>query len=231
MDMETSLNLLTNSHSSVRLVIVARRPLDAEACAALGQAEAGFSVLTSTHKVQAAVDLCRHRRPDVVLIDARYIGNGDAHGVAWLREHFGDLQVVLLDEEINEARLAAILGSPRIGYFTRLVEFSEVAAGIRRLIRGERAYGPLVLERLQQTPTGWRLRCDRPHSPLALLTPREVEVLRLVALGYTIKDCAAQLQLSPSTVDNHKSRLMKKLDVHRSIDLTRLAVREGLIRL
>jgi two-component system invasion response regulator UvrY len=229
--MDYSTNSMADANSRVRLVIVARRQLDADALAALCQAHAEFSVLSATNDIQSASVLCRHRRPDAVLLDARLISGGDRHSTAWALEPFGDIPILLLDDDINEARLASILQMPRIGYFTRRVKFVEIAAGIRRLVRGERAFGPLVEERLQQTPAGWQLRRDQPRSPFAILTPREVEVLRLIALGHTIKDCALQLQLSPSTVDNHKSRLMKKLDVHRSIDLTRLAVREGLIRL
>lgn len=61
------------------------------------------------------------------------------------------------------------------------------------------------------------------------MTPREIEVLKLVALGHSVKDCAELLDLAPSTVDNHKARLMKKLGVHKALDLTRLAIREGLV--
>lgn len=68
-------------------------------------------------------------------------------------------------------------------------------------------------------------------SDLDLLTPREMGVLKLIAQGNTVKHCAELLALAPSTVDNHKSRLMKKLGVHKSLDLTRLAIREGLVSL
>jgi DNA-binding NarL/FixJ family response regulator len=64
---------------------------------------------------------------------------------------------------------------------------------------------------------------------VAALTSRELDVLRLLARGSSVRDCARQLQLSASTVDNHKTRLMKKLQIHKSSELTQLAIRDGLI--
>jgi two-component system, NarL family, response regulator NreC len=217
--------------ASIRLVIVARRQLDSDAWAALVQAQADFCVLTATHDLKAAADVCRHRRPDAVLLDAGILGLEGGQNVSLLFDEIGTLPILLLDDDINDARLAAVLNFARIGYFTRSDSFEEVAIGFRRLLDGQRAYSSSVEERLIRTPTGLRLRRELPTSPFAKLTPRELEVLRLIAMGHTIKDCAVELRLSPSTVDNHKTRLMKKLGVHRSLDLTRLAVREGLIRL
>jgi len=58
---------------------------------------------------------------------------------------------------------------------------------------------------------------------------RELEVLRLIAAGHSVKECAKLLGRSTSTIDNHKARLMKKLNCHRLVELTRLAIREGLV--
>ncbi len=70
------------------------------------------------------------------------------------------------------------------------------------------------------------------QSPLlASLTPRELQVLRLVTLGYSVRECAEKLGLSHSTVDNHKSRMMAKLNIHKSIELVYLAIREGLVNI
>jgi DNA-binding NarL/FixJ family response regulator len=74
-------------------------------------------------------------------------------------------------------------------------------------------------------------RRARSPSLLNLLTERQIQVMRLIASGMSVKDTADSLGLAPSTVDNHKSRLMKRLDIHKSSELTRLAIREGLIDL
>ncbi|MGD9634648.1 MAG: response regulator transcription factor [Pirellulales bacterium] len=137
--------------------------------------------------------------------------------------------LLVLDDDIRNGRLAAVLKKPGTGYFTRHVPFEDLADGIETLVRGERAFGSTVKDHVHQTPHGWQFRKNGDTSLFASLTPRELEVLRLVALGHSIKHCAEVLALAPSTVDNHKARLMKKLGVHKSLDLTRLAIREGLV--
>lgn len=217
--------------ASIRLVIIARRQLDSDALAALFRAHSGFRVLCSTNDRRMAAYVCRHRRPNVALLDAFIIGSEGWETIASIQQDIGGVSILILDDGVKEARLAMALEHPNVGYFTRDTTFSEIAVGLCRLSQGEQAYGPMIENRLQRTRTGWRLRRDASNSTFASLTQREIEVLRLIALGNTIKECAKHLRLSPSTVDNHKSRLMKKLGVHRSLDLTRLALQEGLIQL
>lgn len=214
---------------AIRLVIVTRLRLDGDALAALFQAHADFHVLCTTTSVKVASVVGRHRLPDVVLLDATLISRQEDQDSSSLFEQIGKVPILLLDDDVNNGRLASILNAPRVGYLTRSAPFSELAAGIHRLISGERVFDPAARSRLHQTPHGWQLRRDENGSHLATLTPREIEVLKLVALGHSVKDCAELLDLAPSTVDNHKARLMKKLGVHKALDLTRLAIREGLV--
>lgn len=221
---------LDNPHSVViRLVIVTRLRLDGDALAALFQAHADFRVLCTTTSVKVASVVGRHRVPDAVLLDAALISHQGDQNDSSLFEQFGNVPILLLDDDVNNGHLAAILNAPRIGYLTRGAPFSELAAGMHRLVNGERVFDSAARNRLQQTPHGWQLRRDENGSHLAMLTPREIEVLKLVALGHSVKHCAELLDLAPSTVDNHKARLMKKLGVHKALDLTRLAIREGLV--
>lgn len=226
----TDLSRLTDSNSAaIRLVLVADRRLDCDALAALFQAHASFRVVCTTTSVKIASEIVRHRRPDLLVVDGKLIAqNGDESFDAFI-SRFESVPILVLDDDLNSGRLASVLNSPRAGYFTRHIPFEELAQGVCSLVKGERAFGALALARLQQTPTGWQLRKDDREQSLSSLTPREVQVLKLVALGHSIKHCAEVLALAPSTVDNHKSRLMKKLGVHKSLDLTRLAIREGLV--
>jgi two-component system, NarL family, response regulator NreC len=219
-----------NPHSVViRLVIVTRLRLDGDALAALFHAHADFRVLCTTTSIKVASVVVRHRLPDVVLLDATLISHQDDQSDASFFEQFGQIPILLLDDSVNNGRLATILNAPRIGYLTRGAPFSELASGIHRLVNGERVFDAVAKSRLHQTPHGWQFRRDENGSHLATLTPREIEVLKLVAMGHSVKDCAELLDLAPSTVDNHKARLMKKLGVHKALDLTRFAIREGLV--
>jgi two-component system response regulator NreC len=162
-------------------------------------------------------------------MDAAMIGEKECQNTGSLVAQMGGLPILLLDDDVNFGRLAAILPEPGIGYFTRGAPFSELAAGIGSMVGGGRAFDSAVQSHVVQTPQGWRFRPDKESSSFSHLTRREIEVLKLVALGHSVKHCAELLDIAPSTLDNHKSRLMKKLGLHKSLELVRFAVREGLI--
>jgi two-component system, LuxR family, secretion system response regulator SsrB len=218
-----------NGSAAIRVVVIAARRLDGESLAALLDASAEFHLLYTTTSTEDALELCRYELPDVMLCDASLADRDAWHSmVTFLRaEHC--VPVMLLDDEVNLGRLAATLQLPGMGYFTRNATSWEIAFGLRRLASGERAFDAVVRDRLVQTARGWRILHARGCSPLDRLTPRERQVMRLIALGRSVRDCAQILALAHSTVDNHKTRLMKKLGIRKSQDLTRLAIREGLI--
>ena len=115
------------------------------------------------------------------------------------------------------------------GYFTRRSLFHQFARGVALVARGGSAFGDDINEHLVTTHRGITVLPAVDEPSLTQLTPRESEVFEMLAQGFSVRQCADQLQLAQSTVDNHKTRLMKKLDVHKSAELTRLAIREGLI--
>jgi len=220
-----------DASAAIRVVVITARRLDGESLATLLDSSPEFHVAYATTSAEDALDLCRFERPDVILCDAVHADRDTWHSVvAFLRDEHA-VPVLLLDDELNLGRLAAALQLPDMGYFTRGAAFWELAAGLRHLAAGERAFEPVVRERLVETARGWRIEHTRGSSPLDQLTPRETQVMRLIALGRSVRDCAQILELARSTVDNHKSRLMKKLGLRKSQDLTRLAIREGLIRI
>ena len=82
----------------------------------------------------------------------------------------------------------------------------------------------------QESPKGAETRAPTAEQRLLGLTPRERQVLELIAQGLSVRECAAALKIAESTVDNHKSRLMKKVGVRKSTDLVRFAFRVGVAR-
>jgi DNA-binding NarL/FixJ family response regulator len=217
--------------NAIRIVVIADRRLDGEALAALLSADHEFTVIHIASSTDDALEYCRFDRPELMLCDATLADRESWHGVAEFLRHPRPVPVLLLDDELNLGRLAAALQLPAMGYYTRGATYAELADGLRRLAAGERAFEAAVRNRLEQTARGWKIEHTRGNSPLDRLTPRETQVLRLIALGRSVRDCAGILDLAQSTVENHKSRLMKKLGVRKSQELTRLAIREGLIRI
>jgi DNA-binding NarL/FixJ family response regulator len=219
----------TSLPTTIQLAVVTRRQLDADALTALLLGSSGFSVLCTTISTNVASAVGRYRHLDVVVLDATLVAQPGGQSVDSLIDEFLHVPIMLIDNEVNNCRLAAVMNAPHIGYFTRAATFSDLAAGIRLLAGGACAFDPAAKACIHQTPSGWQIRHDPHGEPFALLTPRELEVFKLIAKGSTVSSAAALLGLAPSTVDNHKARLMKKLGVHKALDLTRLAIRGGYI--
>lgn len=220
---------LADSQTTIRLVVALRHQLCSDAFSALLQAHSGFHVVCTTNSTKVATEVGQLRNPDAVLLDAAFVDRADGSRLSKLCSQFGESRILVLDDAVNVGRLAAVLEVPEVGYFTRNAPFSDLAAAIRRMVAGERVFDPSVRSRIRQTARGWEFQRELGGPQLSTLTRRELDVLKLIAMGHSVKRCAEILDLAPSTIDNHKSRMMKKLGVHKSLDLTRLALREGLV--
>ena len=227
----TAPNPDSSNIAPIRLMIVMQRRLDGEALAALLATCPDFLIDGIAWSVDEAAAAYDASRPHVVLLDGALVDrNAGFDGTSFLPvEEPGPM--LLLDQEVHYRRLTTALKRPLCGYFTRHAPFTELAAGVRRLAAGESAVNNCLAESIPESARGWRESELSADSPLAKLTPRQLQVMRLLAMGNTVPECAEILQIAATTVDNHKSRLMKKLSLHRTADLIRLALREGLIHL
>ncbi len=140
-----------------------------------------------------------------------------------------NVRAILLDEQLNELNLHQSLLANWHGYLTKEQSLAEILQAMREVAEGTRVLSPAARQRIIMTAQGPRLRIDRPTSILGRISKRELEVLLLVAQGYSVRETADLLGVKASTVENHKTRMMRKLHVHKSVDLTRIALQEGLL--
>jgi DNA-binding NarL/FixJ family response regulator len=175
------------------------------------------------------LERCRAIRPKLLALDPSVATNAIERAAAALREEaIGHLLV--LDRRPIEARLEEILPEPSTSYVSRAASPQAVASAIAEILHHDRrVFDPSFAQRLRRTKNGYRLDHSSNGKTLGSLTLRERQVMRMLAEGKSVRQCADALGLATSTIDNHKARLMKKLGVHRSSQLTLLAIREGLI--
>jgi len=181
-------------------------------------------------ELDKGLDRSRALRPRLLTIDPMVSQAAVSQGLELVRERtIGHLLV--LDRRPVAVRLAQILHEPGASYISRAASPQALASAMNGiLLHDRRAFDPSLAPRIRQTRDGYRL--DKSgEGALSLLSPRELQVMRLLAQGATVRECAESLQVSESTIDNHKSRLMKKLKIHKTSELTVRAVREGLIDL
>jgi len=214
--------------STLGMVIGSRQRLFREGLAAMFRS-AGFLHAWEVDTPEVVWSV-QQRNADILLLDmeARTEETLDmARLIDGQRSH---CRTLLLDDRVRPAHLCAALGVAAKGYWTKEDPFSELSRAVRQIAAGRLSFCPAARHLLAMTPQGPRFR-PRENTPgtAAGLTRRELEVLALLSEGLTVKQCAERLRLAASTVDNHKVRLMRKLNVHKVVDLVRLAVREGLV--
>lgn len=225
------------SVARIRLAIVMRHCLDGDALAALFSTRTDFFVVCTTTSLTVASLVNRHRRPNVVVLDSTLVNceyaesDSQLEGLDAALGKLAPTPVLVLEENLHNGHFASARQMQNVGYCFRSASFSDLTEAILRLTFKKHANGFAPESTAHNAPHAWQPRPEPAGSDLGLLTPREMEVLKLIAQGNTVKHCAELLALAPSTVDNHKSRLMKKLGVHKSLELTRLAIRAGLVSL
>lgn len=212
-----------------RVLIVDGQALFCEALAALFSTKTGLKVVALTTRADEAVLLARRLQPDIVFMDTSLPELGSFDAARQILSHQSKTKVIFLEDTLCGANVQEALRLGARGYWTKHESFQAMADGVCRVAAGGSTFCPDIQRRLKWTSEGLQFDAEEKKTPLEKLTQRELEVLRYLSQGLSVKQCARILNLAHSTVDNHKSRLMKKLDVHNSVELTRLAIREGLV--
>jgi two-component system response regulator NreC len=204
------------------LVIVHDRVLFREGIHALLDREPDIVVVGEAADARSAYELLEARTPDVVLVNLDLPGiDGSSATREVLRRH-PTARVVMLATSEEPDVVAQAMASGADGYVLENQTAAELAEAIRRVSAGESYIAPAAAE-------GGRRKSGRAPSPIASLSPREREVFALVVRGGTNESIAQELSISVKTVETHRARINRKLDVHSSADLVRFAVRNGLM--
>jgi len=214
--------------TKIKVLLVDDQPLVRTALTELLQGSERIEIVASAGDIQEALRSAAEFRPDVVLLDV--LSNEDAfEGALDISTCCPDIKIIMMDDGPNDANARDALRIDAQGYLTKLQSFSQFVAAVCDVARGQRVFTPEIARRLVLSIDGLQLPVSESSNPLARLTPRELDVVVCLAAGKSVKQCAESLGIGPSTVGNHKSRLMKKLGVHKTIELVHLVIRAGLL--
>ncbi len=181
--------------------------------------------------LKSATDLAGHivhSRAHIVLLDIEMPGPDPFEVLADVHRRHPDVRTIMFSAYVRDHYIDAAVKGGAWGYVSKSDEPEKLIEVIRRVAAGEFMFSPKVLQRC--TPRRMADRATRnPESKLALLTPREIQVLRMIAKGMTRLAIAQAMCRSPKTVDNHRASIMSKLDIHDRVELARYAISEGLV--
>lgn len=173
-----------------------------------------------------AIRLVREKKPDLLLLDLSMPNLGGIEALKQLKIISPGTKVLVVSMHAMETYLKAALKAGADGYLLKMADQNEFHVAIQAVLAG-RAY--ISSEFASHVLDVYRLQDDAEGSSLDILTGREREVLKLVAEGKTNREVADLLCISPKTADNHRTNIMRKLDLHRAIDLCNYARQHGLL--
>jgi DNA-binding NarL/FixJ family response regulator len=176
-----------------------------------------------------AVELAQTERPDVVLMDLRMPRMKGAEATRRIRAELPDTQVLVLTTYADDESLFPALQAGARGYLTKDASAEEIEQAIRALIAGETHLDPIVQQRLVAAVLDTKPILDAPAQSLPDdLTPREAEVLKLIAGGLSNAEIAEALVVSPATVKTHVNRIFYKIGARDRAQAVRYAYQHGI---
>lgn len=183
-----------------------------------------IQVVGTAGSVEGSLTAARQHEPDVVLMDFELSDGDGAKATQLIKEDLPNTKVVMLTSFTDESVLVAAIEAGCSGFVTKHKAVEEVSAAVRAAYEGEALISPSMLARLLP-----KLR--RSSRGLgADLTPRELEVLRLLAEGMSNSAIAEKLVISLHTVRNHVQSIIMKMQAHSKLEAVTVAVREGIIQ-
>ena len=207
--------LVADDHTIVRQGVVSLLEAGGD-CEVVAQASDGLE----------AVDKALQTHPDVAVLDIGMPRLSGLEAVRRIRQEAPKVRVLVLTMHEEEEYVVHLVRAGASGYLVKDSAAGELLAAVRALARGHGYFGPYaarVLAEQYRHPEG------SVQDPYGTLTAREREVFHLVVDGKTTKEVAKLLGISPKTAENHRTRLMEKLDVHNTAELVRYAARRGLL--
>jgi DNA-binding NarL/FixJ family response regulator len=186
---------------------------------------AGYEVVGAFGDGETALRVAPAVRPDVVLMDLQLPGISGVDAAAALVERDPSVRILMFSSSGEDADVLAAVKVGALGYLVKSASTAELLAAVRRTADGEATFSPglaaLVLGEYR------RIGRDEP-SATAVLTDREIEILRLVSTGLAARQIAERLVVSHRTVQNHIQNTLRKLQLHNRVELTRWAIDQGL---
>ena len=180
-------------------------------------------VVGEAGSVADAVAVIRRTRPDVVLLDVHMPDGGGVAVLDTVRPAVPETRFLALSVSDAAEDVIAVIRAGASGYVTKTISADDLAAAVERVAGGDAVFSPrlagFVLDAFRDTPVAPTMDPD-----IDLLTPREREVLRLLARGYAYKEIASELFISVKTVETHASHVLRKLQLSNRHQLTRWAV-------
>jgi two-component system response regulator NreC len=219
-----SCHMEASGATTIRIVLADDHTVVRRGLELLIDAEDGFEVVASVGDVDAAIRTTLGYKPDVLVLDLNMPGGSSLEAIPKILKASPNTKIVVLTMQNEPAFARQALGAGARAYVLKEAADDELVTAVRRAAAGETYLNPQLGARMAAEPA-------QPPGPPDDLSDREVEVLRMIALGHTNAEIAEQLYLSIRTVESHRAHIQQKLRRSSRADLVRYALDHGLVEL
>jgi len=212
------------------ILIVDDHPLFREGLKSMLDRDRRFAIAGEAGTGLDGLEMAKKLKPDMILIDVSLPDINGIHLIYDIRKALPDIQIIIVSMHSKVDYIAEAFKAGATGYVSKDSASDMLLQGLEKVSKGEffmdSSLSHKIIERLTNLP----VRETRiPGNDYSSLTPREQEVMRMLAEGSSPKETASKLYISPKTVENHRANIMKKLNLKGTMELVRYAARIGLI--
>lgn len=215
----------------IRCLVVDDHTLFRDGLRRLLEGESDFEVVGEARDAVEALERVRSLRPDIVLMDIGMPGLSSFEAARLIEKNCPATRIIFLTMYEDEEYLLQCLEVGAAGYILKDAPAPRLIGAIREVYKGRKCISPQVLEKLVEDlharPHGSRSRIARSST----LTPREREVIKMIAEGNSVREIANLLGLSVKTVEAHKFNLMRKLGIHNKAQLVTYAIQKKIMKM
>lgn len=185
----------------------------------------GVTVVAEATDGHQVLEMVEAHHPDIVLMDITMKSLNGLEATMQIKSEFPQVRVIILSMHAAEAYVQQALRAGAAGYLLKDSAVPELQTAIAAVMRGDVHLTPQISKVVVKS----YMRTGTVENPLGALTPRQREILQLIAEGHNTKDIGFRLGLSVKTVESHRAQIMERLDIHDIAGLVRFAIRTELI--
>jgi DNA-binding NarL/FixJ family response regulator len=222
---------LATGYAPIRVLLVDDHVVMRQALRMLLESHPQLEVVADVENGREAVLAADQLRPDVILMDVVMPGLNGLEATRQIRRADPSARIVMLSGYVDEEQLLEALRAGAAGYLMKKSDVSELVLAIQTVHRGNSYFSSALSQGFDLSEVLYQAKRPEQRSGLDILTPREREVLQLIAEGYTNQGIAGELYISVKTVEAHKAHIMSKLHARNRTDLIRYAIRKGIVQL
>lgn len=215
--------------ATVRILVADDHGIVREGLRSLLERSRGWQVCAEASNGREAVEQARLHRPDIAILDVTMPILNGVEATRQIRQISPNTEVLILSMHESDVLLRESVEAGAKGYLLKEDADSDLLAAVEALCRHSRYYSPKISDSLPAPGLAGR-RYGRSVAPRGRLTPRERQIVQLLAEGKSNKEVAALLAISAKTVETHRANVMLKLNLHSITELVRYAIRNVLIQ-